>query len=674
MAVDLFALRMNMEVTGAAQAQAALQSVNAQGQQTAVTAAQATAALQRMGLSGQALATSLQRMGFQSTAAAAAGIQLGGAMSTMTAQMATASGTIIHPMAMAMSGASTAALNNAVAVRQMAIRQAEAARAGQALTAVKTELAGVLGSGLFRFFAIAGAIDMTRRAYNATTEAADRQIRSTLMLDGVSRIAGLSLAQMQRVASQVHAEFRTSTATANELTASAARLTSKAGESAQTFQFLSNWLNVAAAQGIGMDEALLALNITLRGQDEGLDRLFQKNPSVIWREYAESVNKSVGALTEQEKWLAIVKATQEAANKVGDAYGRFLDTTPGKQDALNAKMEDFAAALGRVVNPLRSLMADIATPFLNWLGDVIERMTTLGALGPGLGGIAARLGQVIAGRGASTADWDDGDTAFDGVVGGGSSTAGPRPLPSKAEIEAAAARRKAHIDRMLGVLDVAPVDELSFLPSATTIATRDDRLPGTISPGTSGRGSTVWDQFEREQRRRAAQVARSFGQLGTNLGMTLADGFAAGMSAMMQGKNPFTAFGKAVLSGLGGIFTQMGAELIAYGVIMLNLLPFLSNPFTSGPAAIAAGAALVALGTVLGGIATGPGGSKGGSSGGLQDKTTHITLTADGLGGRTAPNRERGPVLEVIGIDTPRGQRALATGMGGVKRRNMVPR
>jgi hypothetical protein len=115
----------------------------------------------------------------------------------------------------------------------------------------------------------------------------------------------------------------------------------------------------------------------------------------------------------------------------------------------------------------------------------------------------------------------------------------------------------------------------------------------------------------------------------------------------------------------------MGQALISEGIILLKLMPFLSNPLTAGPAMIAAGAAMVVLGGVLGGIATGSGkGGSGGSGGGLTDKTTHITLTADGLGGRNAPKHDNNG-LTVLGVDSPKGQRVLATAMKGAARRNI---
>jgi hypothetical protein len=50
---------------------------------------------------------------------------------------------------------------------------------------------------------------------------------------------------------------------------------------------------------------------------------------------------------------------------------------------------------------------------------------------------------------------------------------------------------------------------------------------------------------------------------------------------------------------------SVGSALLAYGAAMSGLLPALSNPFTSGPAAIVAGGLLIALGSKLGAKMTG---------------------------------------------------------------------
>jgi hypothetical protein len=211
------------------------------------------------------------------------------------------------------------------------------------------------------------------------------------------------------------------------------------------------------------------------------------------------------------------------------------------------------------------------------------------------------------------------------------------------------------------------------------VATRNDRIDASGSlfarsprrrRGAAG-GETPLDRFEADVAQRSVAVDRQFEQLGTNLGMTLADGFAAALGGALRGKNPFKAFGNVVLAGLGSIMQQMGQAMIAKGVILLKLLPFLSNPFSSGPALIAAGIAISALGATLGGIAGGAGGGGGGGGAVSRDRATTITLTADGAGGFTAPKQQTGQVIQVLGKDSPEGQKLFAQFGKGAVRRNL---
>lgn len=99
-----------------------------------------------------------------------------------------------------------------------------------------------------------------------------------------------------------------------------------------------------------------------------------------------------------------------------------------------------------------------------------------------------------------------------------------------------------------------------------------------------------------------------------NAPLELATLLGEGISTAFSGD--FSKAGDVILAGLGSILVTMGKALIVHGVIMAKLLPHLLNPFTSGPAAIAAGVALAALGTALGATASGRGGSSGGGGGG----------------------------------------------------------
>lgn len=134
-----------------------------------------------------------------------------------------------------------------------------------------------------------------------------------------------------------------------------------------------------------------------------------------------------------------------------------------------------------------------------------------------------------------------------------------------------------------------------------------------------------------------AQADAAFASFGADLAGT----FASSIGAAFTGG--FKSMGKVILSGLGHIFETMGEKLVAYGATMLKLLPFLQNPFTSGPAALVAGAALIALGASLGAIATGTGGA--GGAGGLG--------TVAGVGEVTGPVRGTAPGVAVPHVGAP---------------------
>lgn len=98
---------------------------------------------------------------------------------------------------------------------------------------------------------------------------------------------------------------------------------------------------------------------------------------------------------------------------------------------------------------------------------------------------------------------------------------------------------------------------------------------------------------------------------------TIGGAIQNGIIAAFEGggvSGAIAAFGKTILAAIGDMMVQKGTAMIAEGLIMAGLVPFLSNPFTSGPALIAAGSALTALGATLGAISTG--GARGGTSAG----------------------------------------------------------
>jgi hypothetical protein len=153
---------------------------------------------------------------------------------------------------------------------------------------------------------------------------------------------------------------------------------------------------------------------------------------------------------------------------------------------------------------------------------------------------------------------------------------------------------------------------------------------------------------------------------------TIGDAMQNGIIAAFQGEGvsgAIKAFGKTILAAIGDMMVQKGTAMLAEGLIMSGLVPFLSNPFTAGPALLAAGAALVALGSTLGAISTG--GARGSSrAGGFRDAVNGADTTrlkfVDRNGMAASLNPMQPMVFNVIGEDDARAQRII----GNIVRKN----
>jgi hypothetical protein len=163
----------------------------------------------------------------------------------------------------------------------------------------------------------------------------------------------------------------------------------------------------------------------------------------------------------------------------------------------------------------------------------------------------------------------------------------------------------------------------------------------------------------------ASAVDQQFQALGGNIaniiGSAISTGFAGG------------DVGKVVLQGLGTILTQMGQALLTAGLTMVKLLPAMQNPITGGPAMIAAGATLLAIGGLLGGIATGKRGGSGAGAASVASAPASASETRIAVGdGRGGTSVARGvataatpakPVNVYLGVwdkNDPRLQREVA--------------
>lgn len=137
----------------------------------------------------------------------------------------------------------------------------------------------------------------------------------------------------------------------------------------------------------------------------------------------------------------------------------------------------------------------------------------------------------------------------------------------------------------------------------------DERMHGAIpNQGQFERESAeIFEEYKESVIKQMESMGVTIQQ---GLSQTIGDAVFNGFTAAFNGEGIggiLKEFGKTVLAGIGNLMTQLGQTWLSYGVLMTGLGQALWNPFTSGPAAIAIGAGLVALGAALGSVAHGTG-------------------------------------------------------------------
>jgi hypothetical protein len=209
---------------------------------------------------------------------------------------------------------------------------------------------------------------------------------SVRKLAGSAKVAGVPLDFLQYVAKQARKEFGLSTIVANEFASEMAKLAAKAGDLELTQKSLKAFLNLGAARGLSAEATLQAVGQAILGIDEGTDKLFGANPSVLYERYAASIGTTAGKLSDMEKAYAIVNAAVEDATKVGNAYNDYLEGAQGKQDKFNIRLEETQISIGRVFRPV--LLA-VLKPLGALLGLVTKGIVAFKKLDAALGLIAA---------------------------------------------------------------------------------------------------------------------------------------------------------------------------------------------------------------------------------------------------------------------------------------------
>lgn len=225
--------------------------------------------------------------------------------------------------------------------------------------------------------AVQAVIGKVRDVVVESFAAYDELATSQRKIEGTSKIAGVSMDVLRGIASKARDEFRLSTVTANELASVTALMGAKAGDASKANQLLSSALDIGAARGMNARDVMDALNLTLKGQDEGLDKLVNANPSVLYKEWAESTGVAVGKMDDQQKMLAIIEGLTQRGTKVGGEYVAYLQTAQGKQAQLNEQLTEMKAKLGEAMQPMRAFVVDALGEMVTQSGNGVSAVSSL---------------------------------------------------------------------------------------------------------------------------------------------------------------------------------------------------------------------------------------------------------------------------------------------------------
>lgn len=228
------------------------------------------------------------------------------------------------------------------------------------------------------FRAIRGVVNILAEQTKAGIELA----QSYLRLNASAKLFGVSQNFLVELSQRAHSQFKLTTKEANELAVQTTKLASGAGDAGQSWELLSAALDLGAAQGFTANEVALALEQTLRGLDEGTDKLLQRNPAQVYKEYAASIGKGASSLSAMEQKQALVNAVLTQGAKVAGAYDEVLKTDVGTLQAFGRELTSLKQSIGTALIPVMADFARIVSgPLQKAVDGLIWRLQSIEILG-----------------------------------------------------------------------------------------------------------------------------------------------------------------------------------------------------------------------------------------------------------------------------------------------------
>jgi hypothetical protein len=203
--------------------------------------------------------------------------------------------------------------------------------------------------------------DVVRGSFAAFDEYRTSQIK----LEGTAKMTGVALSTLTSIAKEAEDRFRMSKTQSADFAVEVVKLATAAGDVGKAAPLLKAFLDIGAARGLTAEQTLKAVQQSILGIDEGTDKLFGKNPSGLWADYAKVLGVSAGKFGELEKNQALAYVTLEMGTKVVGTMETRLGETVGQLQATSNATQMFQTRLGELLDPVRRVTARIIEGFAN---------------------------------------------------------------------------------------------------------------------------------------------------------------------------------------------------------------------------------------------------------------------------------------------------------------------
>ncbi len=241
---------------------------------------------------------------------------------------------------------------------------------GASIKDLGTEAMDLLNNELIQGIGFAGIVAGLGKSFDA----ADAFRVALQKLEGTAKITGIPIEYLTGIAEQATEQFKLLKTQAADFAVEMAKLASKAGDVGKAGPALQAFLDIGAARGLSAGETLKAVQQAILGIDEGTDKLFNANPSVLYKQFADAIGTTAAKLTDQQKAQALLTAAMTDGSKVMGTYQDYLASTAGQLEIAKNKTESAYATMGVALNDLRQSMASaigfLAEKFTQFIGGI----------------------------------------------------------------------------------------------------------------------------------------------------------------------------------------------------------------------------------------------------------------------------------------------------------------